>query len=147
MPTRRGEQVRRAPFIRPEVMVPGGGIEPPQGFWPLRILSPLRLPISIPALRCLGAPVLPFVTESCRRTSAVVQSQLRFRAFLGPCLSVHLGPLLVQGDWRRRGRLVHDIVAFKDRPRFPATDLHDHAFRDMQAAKVARPGAMKALEQ
>jgi hypothetical protein len=26
--------------------VPGGGIEPPQGFWPLRILSPLRLPIS-----------------------------------------------------------------------------------------------------
>jgi hypothetical protein len=27
-------------------MVPGGGIEPPQGFWPLRILSPLRLPIS-----------------------------------------------------------------------------------------------------
>ena len=21
-------------------MVPGGGIEPPQGFWPLRILSP-----------------------------------------------------------------------------------------------------------
>jgi hypothetical protein len=27
-------------------LVPGGGIEPPQGFWPLRILSPLRLPIS-----------------------------------------------------------------------------------------------------
>ena len=26
--------------------MPGGGIEPPQGFWPLRILSPLRLPIS-----------------------------------------------------------------------------------------------------
>jgi hypothetical protein len=23
----------------------GRGIEPPQGFWPLRILSPLRLPI------------------------------------------------------------------------------------------------------
>ena len=29
-----------------KVLVPGGGIEPPQGFWPLRILSPLRLPIS-----------------------------------------------------------------------------------------------------
>ena len=28
------------------LLVPGGGIEPPQGFWPLRILSPLRLPIS-----------------------------------------------------------------------------------------------------
>lgn len=27
-------------------MVPGGGIEPPQAFWALRILSPLRLPIS-----------------------------------------------------------------------------------------------------
>jgi hypothetical protein len=27
-------------------LVPGGGIEPPQGFRPLRILSPLRLPIS-----------------------------------------------------------------------------------------------------
>jgi hypothetical protein len=26
--------------------VPGGGIEPPQAFWALRILSPLRLPIS-----------------------------------------------------------------------------------------------------
>jgi hypothetical protein len=30
----------------PLSVVPGGGIEPPQGFWPLRILSPLRLPIS-----------------------------------------------------------------------------------------------------
>ncbi len=27
-------------------LVPGGGIEPPQAFWALRILSPLRLPIS-----------------------------------------------------------------------------------------------------
>jgi hypothetical protein len=27
-------------------LVPGGGIEPPQSFWDLRILSPLRLPIS-----------------------------------------------------------------------------------------------------
>ena len=26
--------------------MPGGGIEPPQAFWALRILSPLRLPIS-----------------------------------------------------------------------------------------------------
>ncbi len=26
--------------------MPGGGIEPPQDFWSLRILSPLRLPIS-----------------------------------------------------------------------------------------------------
>jgi hypothetical protein len=32
-------------------LVPGGGIEPPQGFWPLRILSPLRLPISPSRLR------------------------------------------------------------------------------------------------
>jgi hypothetical protein len=28
------------------LLVPGGGIEPPQAFWALRILSPLRLPIS-----------------------------------------------------------------------------------------------------
>ena len=34
-----------------ELLVPGGGIEPPQGFWPLRILSPLRLPISPSRLR------------------------------------------------------------------------------------------------
>ena len=32
-------------------MVPGGGIEPPQAFWALRILSPLRLPISPSRLR------------------------------------------------------------------------------------------------
>lgn len=29
-----------------QTLVPGGGIEPPQAFWALRILSPLRLPIS-----------------------------------------------------------------------------------------------------
>jgi formate hydrogenlyase transcriptional activator len=28
------------------LLVPGGGIEPPQGFWPLRILSPLRIFLS-----------------------------------------------------------------------------------------------------
>ena len=32
-------------------LVPGGGIEPPQAFWALRILSPLRLPISPSRLR------------------------------------------------------------------------------------------------
>ena len=37
--------VAGASWIR-GLVVPGGGIEPPQGFWPLRILSPLRLPIS-----------------------------------------------------------------------------------------------------
>jgi hypothetical protein len=35
-----------APKLLSARLVPGGGIEPPQGFWPLRILSPLRLPIS-----------------------------------------------------------------------------------------------------
>jgi hypothetical protein len=25
--------------LKPKLLVPGGGIEPPQGFWPLRILS------------------------------------------------------------------------------------------------------------
>jgi hypothetical protein len=49
---RHGERKLSASVIRLEVMVPGGGIEPPQAFWALRILSPLRLPIS-PSRRCL----------------------------------------------------------------------------------------------
>ena len=42
---------RRTSVLRMGWMVPGGGLEPPQSFWPLRILSPLRLPVS-PSRRC-----------------------------------------------------------------------------------------------
>ena len=40
---------------RHKTLVPGGGLEPPQGFWPLRILSPLRLPISPSRHKCILA--------------------------------------------------------------------------------------------
>ena len=60
IPTRRFAEVSATgaraelPIAEPHgfEVVPGGGIEPPQSFWPLRILSPLRLPIS-PSRPCL----------------------------------------------------------------------------------------------
>ena len=41
------QETRKARIhVASQILVPGGGIEPPQAFWALRILSPLRLPIS-----------------------------------------------------------------------------------------------------
>ena len=39
--------------------MPGGGIEPPQAFWALRILSPLRLPISPSRLGVYSSVTFP----------------------------------------------------------------------------------------
>jgi hypothetical protein len=42
----KGEEREQFRQVSLKIVVPGGGIEPPQAFWALRILSPLRLPIS-----------------------------------------------------------------------------------------------------
>ena len=71
--SRRSGEISSAPRISKRVLVPGGGIEPPQAFWALRILSPLRLPISPSRLmvqtykskEIIGLPTFVVKDEEC----------------------------------------------------------------------------------
>ena len=56
--------------------MPGGGIEPPQAFWALRILSPLRLPIS-PSRLDVAVPVYSALSRTGTVDAPEVESDIK----------------------------------------------------------------------
>ena len=59
--------------------MPGGGIEPPQAFWALRILSPLRLPISPSRLITLASNPVERALQLCPTPESLAKLELASR--------------------------------------------------------------------